>query len=204
MKRVLVAILFITSLLASAGNVVNAQDQTPEPGPNAAKLLPSGAKLGKGWKQAEVRGLEASADLFQEGAVASYTGPNGSRAVVYAWLVTSSRAAVRQSWESTSSLFDTYHYSLNYGYERDRQLESVPAPEGCTEAKRTDGEDKYLYAPAAITMCAADPDRIVLAVVVGGISGINDYTISDWLAGTAISGKDIAKPTAPAPDASGA
>lgn len=204
MKRPWIVALVFMAMLAGSVTIVSAQDPTPVPGPNAAKLLPDGGKLGKGWKQDELRGLDASADLFREGAVASYTGPHGARAVIYVWLVTESRAAVRASWESTTSLFDRYHYNLSYGYERDKQLETVPAPQGCTEAKRSDGEDKLLYATTAVSMCAADPDRIVLAVVVGGIDGIADYTMSDWVAGITASGTDIPKPIAPAPDTTGA
>jgi hypothetical protein len=76
----------------------------------------------------------------------------------------------------------------------------MPAPEGCVEAKRSDGQDSYSYLPSSVTLCAADPDVIVLAVVTGGIDGISDYSISDWVAGSVASGAELAKPTEPAPD----
>jgi hypothetical protein len=195
LNRLLILIVVLSILLPSTSAGVSAQDETPEPGPNATRLIPSGEILGEGWDLAELRGLDVSAELFREGAVATFTGPEGSRAIIYAWLVTDSRTAIRQSWEAASGLYDNYRYRLSYSWEREERLQSIPAPEGCDEAKRADGEDEYFYAPTAITLCASDPDRIVLAIVLGGIDGVNDYTISDWLAGLVISGEDLPKPS---------
>jgi hypothetical protein len=193
----------IVLLLFASVHGVSAQEPTPEPGPNASKMLPAASDLGKSWKQFQVSGLDASADIFREAAVASYGGPRGSHIVVYVYLVTESRVAVRQSWEAASDLFDQYRYRLDYSYERDDQLQNLPAPEGCVEAKRTDGQDHDFYMPGAATLCAADPDIIVLAVVIGGIDGIADYGISDWVAGITATGSNLPRPTAPAPDETG-
>ena len=187
-------LMVVVVLMAVGGTTASAQQETPEPGPNAVKLLPKADLLGEGWMQTEVRGVDAAVDLFDEAAVASYGGPEGARAVVYSYLVTDSRAAVRQSWEATSRVFDNYRARLGYDYARDEQLAQIAAPEGCTEAKRSEGEHDAFFAPAAVTMCAADPDRIVIAVVMGGIDGVTDYTASDWLAGSAITGKPLQRP----------
>jgi hypothetical protein len=199
MKRVL-CVLFVLALLAS-GSPTLAQDPTPEPGANASKMLPSGAWIGKGWKRTELRGVDADANLFREAAVASYGGPQGSRVVIFVFLQTDSREAVRQSWEAVSSSFDTYKYRLGYGYERDQQLQTIAAPEGCAEAKRAEGEDQAFLVPTAITMCGADPDIIILVIVSGPIGGVADYTISDWIASQTATGKQIDIPIEPTPAA---
>jgi hypothetical protein len=194
--RLCLACVFVMMLASFQG--ASAQEPTPEPGPNASKMLPAASELGKSWKQLQVTGLDVSSDIFREAAAASYGGPRGSHAIVFVFLVTESRVAVRQSWESASELFDSYRYNLNFNYEREEMLQNLAAPEGCVEAKRSDGQDDDFLMPGAVTLCAADPDVIVLAVVNGGIDGIADYTITDWVAGMTASGEDIAKPTAPA------
>jgi len=178
----------------------SAQEPTPEPGPNASKMLPAASELGKSWKQLQVTGLDVPSDIFREAAVASYGGPRGSHAVVFVYLVTESRVAIRQSWEAATEWFDSYRYELDYDYEREGFLENLPAPEGCVEAKRSDGQDSDFLMPGAVTLCAADPDVIVLAVVIGGIDEVTDYTITDWVAGMTASGQEIPKPTAPTPE----
>src|SRR5215211_839369 len=97
-----VVVLLLTSVQLAAAQ----EEPTPEPGPNASKMLPDASKLGKSWKQLQVAGLDASADIFREAAVASYGGPRGSHIVVYVYLVTETRVAVRESWETASNLFD--------------------------------------------------------------------------------------------------
>jgi hypothetical protein len=113
-------------------------------------------------------------------------GPSGARVVAAAMLVTEERIAVRRSWEAAISLFDNYSGELEYLTGRDDELDTVPPPAGCAEAKRVDGTARQLGIdtgiPMGVTLCAAEPDLIVLAVASGTILGLTGFEASDAIA----------------------
>ena len=167
-------------LLGSAflTRVALAQDEPPDPGATARAYLPASDGFGPGWKRFPPTAVpNLVAGTFREGAMASYGGPEGARVVLIALLVDES--FVRRGWEEATTLFENYQYNLAYDYERGEQLRNVPPPPGCAEAKRIDGPDYDDGYPTGITLCAADPDVILLAVASGAVSDESGFAASD-------------------------
>jgi hypothetical protein len=151
------------------------QETTPEPGPTAAESLPPASALGNGWTQATPvspdilaeYSFTMSPDVFSEGAAATYLGPNGSRVLIVNLIITDNRVAIRKSWEDATSLLDAMSFAVREDYEQTENLETMTAPKGCVEAKRKEGIEQGFLTPYAATMCAIDPDRIMLVIVSG-------------------------------------
>jgi hypothetical protein len=182
--RATIGALSVLYLLAPA---VSAQVETPEAGAAAARYLPEAADLGDGWVLLPPQGVgDLPTDVFREAAVGYYGGPSGARSVVMVLIATSARIAVRQAWEEASSRYDSYRYRLGSDYQRVQELETIPPPEGCEEAKRSEGTDKEYGFPTAITLCAGSTDEIILVVVSGGDAETLGYQASDALAVLAI------------------
>src|SRR5262245_54494923 len=108
--RLLTAMILIGSMLTASP--VDAQEPTPEPGPNAAKMLPDAKAFGDGWLLSQTvspdllarYSFEMSPDVFREGAAGIYVGPQGSRIVIISMLITENRVAIRKSWEDATEL----------------------------------------------------------------------------------------------------
>jgi hypothetical protein len=64
----------------------------------------------------------------------------------------------------------------------------LPPPPGCAEAKRVEGIDEQDTFPTGVTLCAADPDLILLAVASGAIGDETGYRAADAVIATAIAG----------------
>jgi hypothetical protein len=196
--RVLIAMLALFALLAGP---VSAKEDPPSD-PDAAALLPGASAVGDGWQLVYTGGLELSPESFRGGAVGTYTGPAGARVVLAVMLVTDSRVAVRRSWEEANELYRRYGGELRYEDERDEILDRMPLPPGCAEAKRIDGVARQLGLttgiPMGLTLCAADPDLILLAIVTGEVGGLTGYEASDAIAALVLSGAgaDPATPVA--------
>jgi hypothetical protein len=130
--------------------------------------------------------LEVDTDVFRDGAVAVLAGPGGARVVAAAMLVTRERVATRRSWEAAMTLYDNYSGELEYLPGRDDELDTIPPPSGCVEAKRIDGTARQLGIdtgiPMGITLCAAEPDIVVLAVASGSVLELSGYAASDAIA----------------------
>jgi hypothetical protein len=171
-----------------------AQEPTPEPGPNAAKLLPEANSLGKGWRLSQTvnpdllarYSFEMSPDVFREGAAGIYVGPNGSRVVVVSLLITQNRVAIRQSWEDATALLDNVRSDSSTDYEREEALETMDPPAGCVEAKRIEGIEDFVLLPMGGTMCAIDPDGILIAFVLGTLGEQSGVSASDSVIGQAL------------------
>ncbi len=118
-----------------------------------------------------------SADVFREGAAGVFVGPDGSRAVVIALLLSNSRVAIRQSWVDANNLMDHWNWNLDNDYDRDAQIEGMAAPEGCVEATRIEGSSFYEAIVGAATMCAVDPDLVFLVYLNGAVD-INGTQVS--------------------------
>lgn len=192
MARLFVALLL--AVLALPVLPATAQDPTPEPGPEASKLLPDASALGDDWRLTETvspnllarYSFEMTPDVFREGAASVYVGQNGSRVVIVSLLITENRVAVRQSWEDASELLDAVNSRLSTDYERDAALETMAAPPECAEAKRAEGTENFVLLPAGATMCAVDPDGIVIAVVFGDLNGQTGVEASDAVIAAAL------------------
>ena len=188
--------LLAVACLLPAG--ATAQETPVPPGGDAARSLPDVARFGDGWSSARTAGLEVDTGVFREGAVAVYAGPAGARVVAATLLVTQDRVAIRRSWEAANDLFDNYSGELEYLPGRDDELDSVPPPPGCVEAKRIDGTARQLGIdtgiPLGITLCAAEPDLIVLAVAAGSVLGLTGYEASDAISSLMVTGNGEGTP----------
>jgi hypothetical protein len=166
-----------------------AQETTPEPGGAAAALLPEAAPLGPGWtidvtvspSVLRPRSFVLSPDVFREGAARIYLGPAGGRILIVTLLLTESRVAVRQGWEDATELLALIVDDASTDAVRTEQLATLPPPPGCVEAKRNEGTQHILLQPLGVTMCAVDPDLIVIASVSGDWSGQAGTAASDHL-----------------------
>ncbi len=124
-------LLSVATLLSFLSAKVVAQLETPEAGAAASRYLPRAGELGAGWVRLPPQGVsDLSTDVFREAAVGYYGGPDGARAVVLVLIATDARIAVREAWEEASSRYDSYRYRLGTDYERERELETIPPPEG--------------------------------------------------------------------------
>lgn len=177
------ALLFLALIVAFAAPVA-AQDDPPND--DSAAFLPVAERFGNGWSSIRTAALEVDADVFREGAVTVLAGPNGTRVLAAVMLVTQERVAVRQSWEAAIAIFDNYSGELEYISGRGDELNGEPPPAGCVEAKRIDGTARQLGIdtgiPMGVTLCAAEPDLIVLTVVSGSVLELNGYAASDAIA----------------------
>jgi hypothetical protein len=195
--RLVVLIAFVMVLPAPA--LALARQNNDEPvSTEAARYLPVADQFGPDWSVARTAPLEVDTDVFRDGAVVVLSGPNGARVIAVAMLVTQERVAIRRSWEAAMSLYDNYSGELEYLAGRDDELDTAPPPEGCVEAKRIDGTARQLGIdtgiPMGVTLCAAEPDLIVLAVASGTVFGLIGFEASDAIAALLTSARSDATP----------
>jgi hypothetical protein len=133
--------------------------------------------------------MTVAPDVFREGAVGVYGGPNGARVVAVTLLLTDTRVAVRRGWENATQLFTSYGYQLDYDYDQMGLWDALPPPAGCAEAKRFEGVARDFGFPTGITLCAADPDLIVVAVASGLVDDRTGYEGSDAVVEAVIAGR---------------
>lgn len=185
--RKLIMLMVVTCLLMGWSSAIAQDEEEPDPGVNAAAGLPSAALFGDEWAQVETispdsierYGFTMSPDTFSEGAAGIYLGPDGARALVVNLLVSDNRVAVRASWDDASDLLRTLTRPFQTDYSRDQQLETMPPPEGCLEAKREEGRESVFRLPAGATLCAADDDTLMIVVVYGPVDGMTGVAASD-------------------------
>lgn len=197
MRRRLV-ILFVTLLGIGIGSdSVSAQDVTPVPGPEAAKHLPDAKNFGTGWALAQtvspdvldLYAFKMSPDTFREGAAGVYLGPKGAQIIFVSLLTTNSRVAVRKSWEDASKLLDGIGNLASLNYEKTRDLTTAEPPTNCVEAKRAEAAEYFTGSIVGATMCAIDPDGILIAITIGDIGGSTGVTASDAVIEVALTSK---------------
>lgn len=194
MTRIILMLLIALAALPVVPG--SAQDPTPEPGPEAARLLPEAVAFGDGWNLTQTvnpsiltpYSFEMTPDVFREGAAGIYTGPNGSRIIIVSLLITENRVAIRQSWEDATGIMDVASSGVSTDYERDQALETMEAPAGCAEAKRIEGTERFVLLPMGGTMCAVDPDGILVAIVSGDFGEQVGVTASDAVIDLALNG----------------
>jgi hypothetical protein len=197
-RRWILPIAFL--LLAATRAIAVSAQETPAIDPATAALLPTAAALGDDWIWVSTAPLELPAETFRAGAYAVFAGPAGARIIAAAMLVTDARVAVRRSWEDAADLFRRYSGELEYDSDRDDILDRVPPPAGCVEARRIDGTARQLGLdtgiPMSLTLCAADPDVILLVVVSGAFGPLTGYEASDAVASLMLGAAPAATPSA--------
>jgi hypothetical protein len=157
-------------------------------------MLPDVNAFGDGWSLNETvnpdllarYSFEMTPDVFREGAAGIYVGPHGSRIVVISLLITENRVAIRQSWENATKLLDAVRTRSITDYQRDQVLETMDPPGECVEAKRIEGIENFTLLPVGGTMCAIDPDIILIAVVLGDLAEQTGIAASDAVIGVAL------------------
>ena len=129
---------------------------------------------------------EVSADATEltEGYTAKWLaylgGPAGARVEVVVVRVEDSPAAIRGSWEGVNELFDNLRVEFDADYASERDLQDRAGPTECSDLRRMEGTDALASPiPIGVTLCAADPDLIVLATASGEVNGLSGYRASD-------------------------
>jgi hypothetical protein len=189
--------MLILSLITSTVVSAFAQETpTPDPASASVLLLPEASAFGPGWTQTATLGVEQlnwgmtmAPDVFRQGAAGIYGGPNGARVVVVTLLLTESRVAVRRGWENATQLFNSYSYQLSYDSNQVALWEALPATDGCAEARRFEGISRDFSFPTGVTLCAADPDLIVVAVASGLVNDRTGYQASDAVVRAVLAGR---------------
>jgi hypothetical protein len=182
-------LVLMVMLTIGGGLPVRAQEATPEPtlGPAALQMLPEATVFGEGWQRSQLvnpealsrSGFSLEPETFREGAAGIYVGPAGSRILVVSLLINASGAAVRQSWDEAGELLDSVRSEFSSGYHSDEALEVRAAPSGCVAAKHLEGVDNHALLPVGATMCAIEPDGILITVVYGTLNGEDGVAASD-------------------------
>ncbi len=186
MKRVLLVMIVVFGLGQFVPSVA-AQDTTPVPGPNAAKHLLSAKTLGKGWSLSQTvspdvlvqYGFTMTPDSFREGAAGIYLGPQGAQVIFVSLLATSSHVAVRKSWDDASTILSGLGTMVSQDYQKAQDLSTAAPPDGCVEAKRTEGTENFTGLLSGATMCAIDPDLILIAITFGTVEAASGVAASD-------------------------
>lgn len=151
--------------------------------PGAGRYLPAAEAIGDGWIETSRAGIAPGPELFREGVRAVYGGPEGARVLVYVWLTQDGETARQGAWQTTAAFLlaksqqwaaDTS--SLQVG------AASTPSPlSGCTDLGRAEGVDPDSQIPGGLTLCAVDPDVIVMTIVSGELDGASGSQASDAL-----------------------
>jgi len=151
--------------------------------PGAGRYLPTAEAIGDGWIETSRAGIAPGPELFREGVRAVYGGPEGARVLVYVWLTQDGETARQGAWDTTAAFLLTKSQqwaadtsSLQVG------AASTPSPlSGCTDLGRAEGVDPDSQIPGGLTLCAVDPDVIVLTIVSGKLDGVRGSQASDAL-----------------------
>lgn len=196
-----VRLVILLTLLTVAGqkvaaNPVTAQEPTQAPSSDALRLLPKAEAFGAGWTMPKPPVASVPSNAFRDGAVATYGGADGRRILLTVLLLSRDTVAIRRGWEEAGERFDDFGERLAHERNREDELLSVPPPPGCIEAKRIDGTDEDDGFDAGVTLCAADPDVVFLAVVWGDIGDQRGYLASDLVVSTALGAERIGTPPA--------
>jgi len=157
--------------------------QGAPPGREVVDLLPDARAFGDGWvRQGDPTSFLPS-DAFRDGALVAYGGPTGARVVLAVLLVTDDRVAVRAAWEGALKTYDRYRTDLSYDDGYAEELATLPPPAGCAEAKRIEGTSESDTFLTGVTLCAVDPDVILLVVASGRVADLAGYRASDAVVG---------------------
>jgi hypothetical protein len=151
--------------------------------PGAGRYLPSAEAIGDGWREVSQAGIAPGPEFFREGVRAVYGGPDGTRALVYAWLTQDGEAAQQGAWEQTAAFFGTriQLWAANVSSVQENEA-GTPSPlAACSNVRQAEGVDPDTQFVGGFTLCAVDPDVIVLTIVSGELDGASGSEASDAL-----------------------
>jgi hypothetical protein len=74
-----------------------------------------------------------------------------------------------------------YEWAADYDWSQASEIDILDPPPGCVESSRAEGVDPDSQYPGGLTMCAIEPDIILLAIVSGRLEGNTGYLSSDLL-----------------------
>ena len=153
-------------------------------GSSAADMLPAPTAFGDDWALLATPAPTAEISAaFRDVAFGVYGGPNGARITLVVYLVAEGMTAVRDSWEIANKDYEAYRLEMDWGFQSTRETETAtaPLPAGCADARRIYGVEKIGFQtfPVGLTLCASDPDVIVLAYASGEVNGLSGYEASD-------------------------
>ena len=174
-----VALLAFVLIFAISPVTVVAQDDNAA----AVAVLPEPETFGDGWVLLETNSPDERLPAFRAAIIATYGGPNGTRIVLDALLVAEGMTAVRESWERINEYLQGYetNMALEFDFQRDEELEAMAPPSGCADARRVEGNERIggTAFPVGVTLCAADPDILLVAAVSGEFNGLVGVEASD-------------------------
>jgi hypothetical protein len=178
----LVAVTIAVELI-SAGMARAQSDRLLPVTPGAGQYLPSAGAIGEGWSDVSQMGIAPGRDLFREGVKAVYGGPEGSRALVYVRLTKDGETARQSAWDQTAAFFRIK--SQQWAAEASSMPAnnaSTPSPlASCRDVRQAEGVDPETQIAGGLTLCAVDPDVIVLTIVSGELDGGSGVHASDAL-----------------------
>lgn len=160
---------------------------------DAATRLPEASAFGAGWTQiTTVPGADELDPAFTSVAGGLYGGPDGARIAVSVYTVGEGMTAIRGSWEAGNRDFDYYRNHIEYGFQvsREDDMAALPLPDGCADARRLYGTDElgFQVMPVGLTLCAADPNILVLTYTSGTIDGLEGVDASDHVTELVLNG----------------
>lgn len=158
-----------------------AQDGTPTVVRRAADYLPAAADLGEGWTMKRSATPEADGDVFAGSASAVYVGTEGARLYVGAWIARPGRVALQRSWSEVGAVYEGYRTHMLDGYVGE-DLPNAALPDGCVDLRHAEGDDAIWGLPMGLTVCAVEPDAVVLTAANGEFAGLTGADASDALA----------------------
>jgi hypothetical protein len=168
--------LFVTIWPAAVSPAIAHQAPAPHP-------LPDPTSLGSGWSLLPEQLVEEDGKgPFVSAAGAAYVGPEGARAIVVALNVVYQPDAQDEAWLAINELFDETRLQFEFDVARETELARLPGLPGCESTRRLDGREELFHdLPIGMTICAANAPVIVLAYVLGAISGRSGIEASDSL-----------------------
>jgi plastocyanin len=142
------------------------------------------ALLGDGWVLLdEAAHAEPDHAVFVGGDVTTWGGPAGARVRIFRFEVAGSMSAVRRSWQVVGHEFESHRNAIDTDDDvgREEELAALPLPEGCADGRRVDGADGKSGAafPVGLTLCAADPNLLVLVYASGTVGDRIGHEASD-------------------------
>lgn len=181
MRRALLVLAFTLAALAGP-DVTHALPASPTPATPVSDLLPAPALLGDGWTETTRLSIPLDGTHFREGATSTLAGPAGARLTVVI-VRGGGDAQVRRTWEDAVALFNGYRGEITIADGRAGELDQLPLPDGCIEARRIDGTARQLGLetgiPIGVTLCAGPDDLLVVVAASGTILGASGNAAAD-------------------------
>lgn len=179
------------SLFLAIPTATLAQDVAPE------DLLPPSGSLQGDWTLQATNITPSDPSAIAQLAQGIYLGPEGSRATVLVGRIHEGPAAARTAWDLFGNSFDGIRvgFDADYGSERDLANLVADVP-GCADMRRMNGTEEVISdIPVGVSLCAADPDLMVLVYASGTVNGRTGHQASDALVALALNQGVASTPT---------